>query len=453
MQAWTETGVSQPQGGKGKGKGKGKGAPPVKRELSKKQKRYVRDLAPSDEENDEEEVMPAAMQRKIAGQARLQQDEVEASRPARARDSRPSGAGTAGGGRNGGGRGGGGGDSDDDDDDDDGFGDDDDEAAELEGAGEYYEEVEELELGEDDERALDVLMGGGQPTRTLADVIMAKIHEREALVAAGGEGGDDGEIDLPPKVVEVYTSVGKVLSRYRSGKLPKAFKIVPRLANWEEVLYATDPDGWTPAATSEATRLFASNLNHKMAQRFFNLVLLPAVQRDIEEKGKLNFHLCVTPSRQALDQPYVRPARSSDHTSIHPCQTPCSILACRLPPISPLSHPNLITISPLSRSPGSERLLRSYLALKRALYKPSAFFKGLLLPMCEGRCTVREALIVGSVLQKVHAPTARAHCTRTLHAPAARARCMRTLYSMAWRAPMHPHTHSMARPAAPVTTK
>lgn len=64
----------------------------------------------------------------------------------------------------------------------------------------------------------------------------------------------------------------------RSGKLPKAFKIVPRLANWEEVLYVTDPDGWTPAATCEATRLFASNLNPKMAQRYFNLVLLPAVQ-------------------------------------------------------------------------------------------------------------------------------------------------------------------------------
>ena len=40
----------------------------------------------------------------------------------------------------------------------------------------------------------------------------------------------------------------------------------------------TDPDGWTPAATCEATRLFASNLNPKMAQRYFNLVLLPAVQ-------------------------------------------------------------------------------------------------------------------------------------------------------------------------------
>ena len=124
-------------------------------------------------------------------------------------------------------------------------------------------------------------MGGGGQTRTLADVIMAKIEEKNAMAAGGDAGsaaGDAMAADLPPKVLEVYTSVGKLLSTYRSGKLPKAFKIVPRLANWEEVLYATDPDGWTPAATSEATRLFASNLNHKMAQRFFNLVLLPAVQ-------------------------------------------------------------------------------------------------------------------------------------------------------------------------------
>ena len=45
-----------------------------------------------------------------------------------------------------------------------------------------------------------------------------------------------------------------------------------------------------------------------------------------------------------------------------------------------------------------------YLALKKALYKPSAFFKGVLLPLCEGRCTVREALIIASVIQKVSVP-------------------------------------------------
>ena len=40
---------------------------------------------------------------------------------------------------------------------------------------------------------------------------------------------------LPPKVVEVYRSVGKIMSRYSAGKVPKAFKIIPNLKNWEEV--------------------------------------------------------------------------------------------------------------------------------------------------------------------------------------------------------------------------
>lgn len=46
-----------------------------------------------------------------------------------------------------------------------------------------------------------------------------------------------------------------------------------------------------------------------------------------------------------------------------------------------------------------------YQALKKAVYKPAAFYKGILLPLCaSGTCTLREAVIVGSVLQKVSIP-------------------------------------------------
>jgi essential nuclear protein 1 len=46
-----------------------------------------------------------------------------------------------------------------------------------------------------------------------------------------------------------------------------------------------------------------------------------------------------------------------------------------------------------------------YYALKKALYRPSAFFKGILLPICEdGTCTLREATIIASVLTKVSIP-------------------------------------------------
>jgi len=154
-------------------------------------------------------------------------------------------------------------------------------------------------------------------------VILVKINERNAALAGGGDAvaqEPEESAALPPKVVEVYTSVGKFLSTYKSGKLPKAFKIVPRLANWEEVLYTTDPDGWTPAATCEATRLFASNLNPKMAQRYFNLVLLPAVQRLVAAAPAAD-------GRTALPRSPAPPMHPRMHASC-PCRTlPCMHLA------------------------------------------------------------------------------------------------------------------------------
>lgn len=46
-----------------------------------------------------------------------------------------------------------------------------------------------------------------------------------------------------------------------------------------------------------------------------------------------------------------------------------------------------------------------YLALKKALFKPAAFFKGILLPLAEDEPTSREAIIIGSILQKVSIPS------------------------------------------------
>jgi len=66
-----------------------------------------------------------------------------------------------------------------------------------------------------------------------------------------------------------------------------------------------------------ATKIFASNLNAKMAQRFYNLILLPHVRNDMEQNKKLNWHL--------------------------------------------------------------------YMALKKSVFKPAAFYKGIVLPLCEVR--------------------------------------------------------------------
>ena len=302
---------------KSPGRGKSNGRE-EKRVPTKKQRRYQQHHLTGSDDEDDESVMPAVLQRKIMAQARLQQDEVEGQERQRGNISagarKPVSAVR------------GDEDDDDDDDEDDGAGDadDGDDDAELAEAGEYYEDVEELNLGEDDERALDLLMGGGK-TRTLADVIMGKINERNAALAGGGDAvaqEPEESAALPPKVVEVYTSVGKFLSTYKSGKLPKAFKIVPRLANWEEVLYTTDPDGWTPAATCEATRLFASNLNPKMAQRYFNLVLLPAVQVSGSDWWLLR-------QRQMAAPPcHARPLRLITLSCMHPALPHPALHAC-----------------------------------------------------------------------------------------------------------------------------
>ena len=60
-------------------------------------------------------------------------------------------------------------------------------------------------------------------------------------VLSRGEG-DEEQIPegMSPKVVEVYKSLGKIMSRYSTGKVPKAFKIIPNLKQWEEVSAPTD---------------------------------------------------------------------------------------------------------------------------------------------------------------------------------------------------------------------
>lgn len=212
----------------------------------------------------------------------------------------------------------------------------------LGGAGDVDDDAgcqTEVTVNAEDEKAIEMFMNKNPPMRrTLADIIMEKITEKQTEVGtAMSEVSGRPMPKLDPRVVEVYRGVGKVLSKYRSGKLPKAFKIIPSLSNWEQILYLTEPESWTAAAMYQATRIFSSNLKELMAQRFYNLVLLPRIRDDIAEFKKLNFHL--------------------------------------------------------------------YQALKKALFKPAAWFKGILIPFCEsGTCTLREAIIIGSILTKCSIP-------------------------------------------------
>ena len=128
----------------------------------------------SDEGSDDEEAMvPEALTRKIISQARQQQEEMESEdapkQPRRGVSFAPAAAlATAAGA-------GAGGDDDDDDDDEDA-------GEEEEVTAEYYE-VEDVELDEGDERALDLFMGSRAP-QTLADIIMQKIAQHQESAEA-----------------------------------------------------------------------------------------------------------------------------------------------------------------------------------------------------------------------------------------------------------------------------
>lgn len=186
--------------------------------------------------------------------------------------------------------------------------------------------------------------GGGTD---LAALILEKIAQQEAGAPqqeVRGGGDPEDAVELPQKVVEVYEKVGMILSRYKAGKLPKPFKILPTIPAWETLVAVTRPEEWTPNSVYAATRLFISSKPHT-AQQFLNSVLLPAVQDNIRETNKLNVHL--------------------------------------------------------------------YQALKKALYKPSAFFKGIVFPMLIEGCTQREATIVASVVAKVSVPVL--HSAAAIH--------------------------------------
>ena len=178
----------------------------------------------------------------------------------------------------------------------------------------------------------------GEPKIMLADIILEKIREKEEADArAAAIAADPERAARDKKIAEVYGLVGNIMSRYRSGKVPKAFKVIPKLSNWEDIMYLTRPDEWTPASVYVATRLFASNLTAKQVVRFYSDILLPKCLEDIAENKKLNYHL--------------------------------------------------------------------YRSLGKAVYKPDAFIKGILFPLCEdASCTFRQATIIGSAVSKVSIP-------------------------------------------------
>src|ERR1700722_5967532 len=144
--------------------------------------------------------------------------------------------------------------------------------------------------------------------------------------------------DLDASVTEIYRKVGSILSKYKSGKLPKALKVLPSLKSWDALLSLTSPETWTHHAAYQITRIFVSALSPQHAEVFLHDFLLPIVRRDFAANKQLSPHLCMS--------------------------------------------------------------------LKRAIYKPAAFFKGIVIPFCQSPdITLKESSILASILAKSSIPS------------------------------------------------
>jgi essential nuclear protein 1 len=81
--------------------------------------------------------------------------------------------------------------------------------------------------------------------RTIADIIMEKLTEKKTELQSKLNDDEDDNmtssikntpLELDQRVIDMYKQIKDVLSKYRSGKLPKAFKIIPSLNQWEYVI-------------------------------------------------------------------------------------------------------------------------------------------------------------------------------------------------------------------------
>lgn len=203
-----------------------------------------------------------------------------------------------------------------------------------------------------------------QSRRTLAETIAASLAKHEtkkpksekkgvSFAAQEPRGMDDDALirraaqdEIQDKAVQrVFKAIGMILKRYTVGPLPKAFRLLPLLERWQELILLTDPAEWSPCTILAATRIFTktTTTNDNIAQAFFQSILLPLFRAQVRREDTARLH------------------------SMY------------------------------------------YRAIRLATYRPAAFFRGFLFPLaCStgnddedefGACTLREATIVASMMK------------------------------------------------------
>jgi len=92
-----------------------------------------------------------------------------------------------------------------------------------------------------------------------------------------------------PKVQKVYGDIAGLFAKYRSGKIPRAFKILSRADQWESLMQLTKPETWSPHAMWSVSKLYTQEMPVDRLKIFFQDFLMPAVRRDIQKHKKLNY--------------------------------------------------------------------------------------------------------------------------------------------------------------------
>jgi essential nuclear protein 1 len=199
-------------------------------------------------------------------------------------------------------------------------------------------------INEEDENVLEAFRPKNSgPQLTLADIIIKRMKEADATLSS--EARPMPKIDN--EVIELYKKLGTFLSRYTIGKFPDAFRRIPSLPIREE--------------RSSGKKLL------------------------LEE---------------AL---YLTEPEKWTPTSMYQATR---MFASRSTRVAQLFF-KLVLLPRVREDIRKNRSLHFHLfeSLKKALFKPAAFNKAILFPLCQsGTCTLREAVIVGSVLQKVSVP-------------------------------------------------
>ncbi|GIX97869.1 bystin [Caerostris extrusa] len=205
---------------------------------------------------------------------------------------------------------------------------------------EETDEKEELEITEEIREAFNKFDPQDAEEKTkLAEALKENLTGKLTEIYTLYSDVDDSSLHKMDDIVPIYKDMARLMSIYRSGRYISTlepFRAIPKFHNWEKILFMTEPENWTAAAMYEAVRIFSAIMKEDMAQRFYNIVLLPRLRDEIAQCKQLNHHL--------------------------------------------------------------------YRALKRAIFQPCAFYRGIIIPLCESQCTLREATIFGSVLAKCTIP-------------------------------------------------